>query len=94
MAFENRYNNLLALCERIPDIQRRQVVSVLGSPSGKPRYHRLLELYFADQAAMETALRSKAGQEAGRELTQRFPSGSVETAWADVFEEDGGSTPQ
>jgi uncharacterized protein (TIGR02118 family) len=91
-AFEDRYNDFLALCERIPDIARRQVVSVLGSPGGQPHYHRILELYFADQATMETALRSKIGQEAGAELAKRFPAGSFDTLLADVFEEAGGSS--
>jgi hypothetical protein len=91
--FEDRYNDFLALCERIPDIARRQVVNVLGSPSGQPRYYRILELYFADQPTMENALRSKIGQEAGAELVKRFPAGSFDTLLADVFEENGGSTP-
>jgi len=91
-AFENVYNDFLALVERMPDIQRRQVVSVLGSPLGETDKHRILEVYFDDQLQMEEALRSRAGQEAGGEL-RRFPAGSFEMLFADVFEESGGSTP-
>jgi uncharacterized protein (TIGR02118 family) len=92
-AFENRYNDFLALVERMPDVERRQVISVLGSPVGEPRYYRVLEIYFADQARMEASLRSKPGQEAGGELTRRFPAGTFEAIFAEVYEEAGGSTP-
>jgi uncharacterized protein (TIGR02118 family) len=90
--FENSYNDLLALIERMPDIQRRQVISVIGSPAGKPPYYRILEVYFADQNTMEQSLLSKQGQEAGQQLAT-FPRESVEMIFADVYEEIGGSTP-
>ncbi|MBZ0275381.1 MAG: EthD family reductase [Anaerolineae bacterium] len=91
--FENAYNDFLALIERMPDIQRRQVVNVLSSPMGQPRYYRILEIYFKDQAAMESSLRSPAGQEAGSELGRRFRVGTYESLFAEVYEETGGSTP-
>jgi uncharacterized protein (TIGR02118 family) len=91
-AFEGSYNDFLALIERMPDIRRRQVVNVLGSPVGQPRYYRILEIYFDDKAALENSLRSKAGQEAGAELSRRFPADSYETLFADVYEETGGRT--
>ncbi|MBL8118104.1 MAG: EthD family reductase [Anaerolineae bacterium] len=91
--FENAYNDLLALVERMPNIQRRQVVNVLGSPSGEAPYYRLLEIYFDSVEAMQEALRSKAGQEAGGELGRRFVAGTYAAYYADVFEEAGGSTP-
>jgi uncharacterized protein (TIGR02118 family) len=91
-AFENVYNDFLALVERMPGIQRRQVINVLGSPLGETRYHRILEVYYDEQAQMEESLRSKAGQEAGGEL-RRFPTGSFEMLFAEVFEEAGGRTP-
>lgn len=92
-AFENAYNDLLALVERMPDVERRQVVNVLGSPAGDVPYYRVLEIYFSDSARMEASLRSKAGQEAGGELGRRFPAGSFEVMYAEVYEETGGSTP-
>jgi uncharacterized protein (TIGR02118 family) len=91
-AFENRYNDFLALIERMPDIQRRQVISVLGSPVGEARYYRILEIYFADMGQMEASLRSKAGQEAGGELARRFPADTFEAMFAEVYEEAGGRT--
>ena len=88
-AFENAYNDFLALAERMPYIVRRQVVDVLGSPTGISPYHRILEIYFNDQAQMEAGLRSGQGQEAGAELRKRFPARSFEVLYADVYEEAG-----
>jgi hypothetical protein len=90
--FEMAYNDLLALIERMPHITRRQVIDVLGSPVGAPRYYRILEVYYNDQTQMEESLRSKAGQEAGSELSRRFIPGKFETMFAEVYEEAGGST--
>ena len=90
-AFENRYNDLLALMERLPNITRRQVVNVIGSPTGETPYHRVLEIYFEDEDTLRDALMSPAGQEAGGEIF-RFPDGSFEVFFADVYEEAGGRT--
>ena len=89
--FENAYNDFLALVERMPGIQRRQVNSVLGSPLGDTSLYRILEIYFEDSEHMDASLRSPAGQEAGGEL-RRLPSGSFEIFFAEVYEETGGST--
>lgn len=94
MKFENSYNDLLALIERMTDITRRQVVNVLGSPMGKSPYYRILEVYFEDEARMRAALLTPAGQEAGAELTTRFPRDSFDVFFADVYEETGGRTPR
>jgi uncharacterized protein (TIGR02118 family) len=91
--FETAYNDFLALVERMPDIQRRQVVNVVGSPKGVSPYYRILEVYFADKATLEASLRSPAGQEAGNELVRRFIAGTYETLFAEIYEEAGGSTP-
>jgi uncharacterized protein (TIGR02118 family) len=90
-AFENLYNDFLALVERMPDIQRRQVIDVLGSPVGETRLHRILEVYFDTYDQMQAALQTPAGQEAGAELT-KFPPGSFELVFAEVYEEVGGQT--
>lgn len=91
-SFENRYNDLLALVERMPNITRRQVNTVTGSPTGESPYYRILEVYYADQQQMEESLLSPAGQEAGGEV-MKFPEGSFDMVFADVYEEAGGSTP-
>ncbi len=90
-AFENSYNDLLALVERMPHIQRRQVITVTGSPAGLSPYYRILEVYFENQQQMEAALISPAGQEAGGQIMM-FPPESFETIFAEVYEEAGGRT--
>ena len=90
--FEDVYNDFFALVEKMPNISRRQVTDVLGSPVGETQLFRVLELYFDDRAKMETALNSPAGQKAGRELG-RLPAGSFEMVFAEVYEEEGGRTP-
>ncbi len=91
--FEDSYNNFLALIERMPDIRRRQVISVLGSPMGTPRLYRILEVYFDSYDALDAALKSPQGQEAGGEL-RTFPPGQIELLFAEVYEEAGGQTEQ
>lgn len=92
-AFENAYNDLLALIERMPDIRRRQVVNVLGSPVGDAPFYRVLEVYFDDMERLRGSLRSEAGQAAGAELGRRFEGGTYQAWFAEVYEEDGGQTP-
>lgn len=89
--FENSYNDLLALVERMPDIIRRQVINIVGSPLGDSRIYRILEVYFEDQTKMEESLRSTSGQEAGGEIS-RFPAKSFELVFAEVYEEAGART--
>ena len=89
--FENVYQDFLALVERMPDILRRQVVHITGSPQGSPKFYRILELYFESAAMQQGALMSEIGQEAGKELS-RLPQGAVQLLFADVYEEEGGRT--
>jgi len=90
--FENTYQDFLALIERMPNILRRQVVHITGSPQGTPTYYRILEIYFESLDKQQEALLSSVGQEAGKEIG-KFPAGSIELLFADVYEEAGGSTP-
>ncbi|MEO0563501.1 MAG: hypothetical protein AAF125_15440 [Chloroflexota bacterium] len=93
--FEAGYTAFLAMVEQIPNITRRQVVDVLGSPEGTTRFYRVLELYFEDREVMSAALNTEAGQRAGAGLYEVFgPKGyAFATYFADVYEEAGGSTP-
>lgn len=91
-AFENSYNDLLALVERMPHISRRQVITVVGSPLGEAPYYRILEVYFPDQPTMQESLRSPQGQEAGAQMGT-FPANSFHMIFAEVYEEQGGHTP-
>jgi hypothetical protein len=91
-AFEIGYNEFLALIERMPNVQRRQVVNVLGSPRGDSPLYRILEVYFEDYAGMQASLNTFQGQEAGGHLNT-FPKSSFEMIFAEVYEETGGHTP-
>ncbi len=90
--FENIYQDFLALVERMPNILRRQVVHVTGSPQGAPEIYRILEIYFESTEKQTEALLSPAGQEAGAELA-RLPAGAAQLLFAEVYEEDGGGEP-
>jgi hypothetical protein len=83
------------MVEQIPNIMRRQVVTITGSPEGQSPYYRILELYFDSQQTMTDALKTEAGQIAGSGLYEVFkPLGyKFDTAFAEVFEEAGGATP-
>jgi len=83
--FEARYNQNLALLERMPGIQRRQACVVFGSPGGQSNYYRLLEFYFESAADLDTALRSPEGQTAGSDLMQF--ARDAELLFAEVFED-------
>ncbi|HVU14879.1 MAG TPA: hypothetical protein VHD90_26575 [Phototrophicaceae bacterium] len=91
--FEFAYNNFLAAVERMPDIQRRQVNMILGSPT-RERYYRVLEIYFNTYEALDAALKSEIGQKAGHELASGFEPDTFETYFAEVYEESGGQTPR
>lgn len=91
--FEAVYQDFLALVERMPHIQRRQVVHVTGSPQGSPEFYRILEVYFESSSRQTAALMSPVGQEAGSEL-RRLPDDAYQLLMADVYEEAGGSTAQ
>src|SRR5260221_14623739 len=84
-AFEVRYNQNLALMEKMPGIQRRQACVVLGGPGGKSPYYRILELYFVDFPTLDSAMLSPEGRAAGGDLMQ-FARDS-QLIFADVYEE-------
>lgn len=90
--FDDAYNAFLAAAEQMPGITRRQVNHVLGSPLGASPYERVLELYFADYAAMQASMTGAQGQAAGAALYKLAP-GDFEMLFSEVYEEAGGSTP-
>ena len=90
--FETGYNAFLGLIENISQIKRRQVNSVLGSPMGETNLYRALEIYFEDAEEMNRALNSPVGQTAGGELARRFPAGTFDLYFAEVYEEAGAHT--
>jgi uncharacterized protein (TIGR02118 family) len=85
--FEAKYNANLALLEKMPGILRRQANIVWGGPGGDSQIYRILEFYFDDRAALDSALTSPAGAEAGQDL-MAYAADVVELLFVDVFEDD------
>jgi uncharacterized protein (TIGR02118 family) len=90
--FETFYNANLALMERIPGVTRRQVNMVFGAPGGPSPYYRVLELYFEDYEALDSAMRTPEGEAAGRHLMMHAAE-LADMFFSEVYEEEGGSTP-
>lgn len=91
-SFERVYNAILAELEQMPGILRRQVASVTGAPQPPAAFYRMLSLDFADEEALQAALLSAPGQEAGR-IIRRLPRETYEVLFAENYEESGGKTP-
>lgn len=85
--FEQGYAENLAKLEALPGIVRRQANVILGSPTQNREYYRVLELYFDNFMAMDRAMTSPAGTQAGQDL-MRYTNGQVELLFMDVFEDD------
>lgn len=66
--FEQRYRRNLTMLGQMPGVQRIQAGQVLGSPAGEANYHRVVEVFFEDFAALDRALTSPAGVTAGKDL--------------------------
>ena len=91
--FESQYNQFLSRVEKMPGVTRRQVINVMGSPTGQSPYYRILEVYYNNRREMELSLATPIGQEAGRQL-RAFPAGGFEMLFAEVYEETGGWPPE
>ncbi len=69
-AFERHYREVHApLVRKVPGLERIVVNRVLADPmGGKPRYHLVAELHFADRAAFEAAARTPEFRATGADL--------------------------
>ncbi|MGH2537406.1 MAG: EthD family reductase [Candidatus Promineifilaceae bacterium] len=77
----------LPAAERLPGLLKREVGRVMGKPGGASRFYLMVELYFADQAAFQSAMRSPAGQELAAALAEWEVAGLITWFYADAFEE-------
>ena len=65
------------LVEQIPGLVRFEGARfVSAGDGGEQTYHRIAELYFADQAALQAALGSDEGRATGADYQQIAPPGS------------------
>jgi len=79
--FDQHYNDVhMPIVGRWPGVQRTEVARVSGGPGGSASpYHLITEIYFADNDALNAALGSEAGREAGKDFMAIAPGGSFMT---------------
>ena len=66
-----------ALVDKVPGLERWEGARfVAAADGGEPTYHRIAELYFADQAALQAALESEQGRATAADYQQIAPPGS------------------
>ena len=77
-AFDEHYLGVHGpLVEKIPGLERWEGARFLAAADGgEQTYHRIAELYFTDQAALEAALGSAEGQATAGDYGQIAPPGS------------------
>jgi uncharacterized protein (TIGR02118 family) len=85
--YEERYNEFLMSLEQLPGMRRKSVSNVYAAPGGMAHYRDVVEITFDDRSALEAALTSPAGVEAGNRLI-RFAGPDAITLFAEVMEED------
>ncbi len=80
-AFDAHYRDVhMPIVARWPGVERVELATVIGGPGGSPSpYHQIAEIYFADAAALNAALGSDAGREAGKDFMAIAPEGSFMT---------------
>lgn len=65
------------LVERLPGLVRWESARFVGAADGgEQTYHRIAELYFADEAALQAAFGSEEGQATAGDYQQIAPPGS------------------
>jgi uncharacterized protein (TIGR02118 family) len=77
-AFEKHYQEVhVPLARGVPGLQRFEAGRVVAAPDqGELTYHRIAELTFEDQSALEAALSSEHGQKTAGDYQAIAPPGS------------------
>jgi len=77
-AFDKEYVDVHGpLVEKLPGLQRFETGTFVAAlDGGEQTYHRIAELYFADDAAMQAAFGSSAGAETAGHYGKIAPPGS------------------
>lgn len=80
-AFDKHYAEVhMPIVGRWPGVERVELAKVTGGPLGSPSpYHQIAEIYFADENALNEALGSEAGRDAGKDFMGIAPPGSFMT---------------
>lgn len=85
--YDQQYNDFLIKVDRLPGMLRKAVSNVYAGPGGFVPYHAVVEVYFENPAALQAALTSPPGVEAGNALNA-FAGANAITLFAEVFEEN------
>jgi uncharacterized protein (TIGR02118 family) len=85
--YDQGYNDFLMKIEHLPGMLRKAVSQVYAGPGGFAPYHGVVEVYFEDPAALQAALSSPEGVDAGNALIAFAGPDSI-TLFADVLEEN------
>lgn len=77
-AFDEHYLGVhMPLAVQIPGLERAETCTLAAAlDGGEHTYHRMAELYFADQAALEAAFGSPEGAATAADYGQIAPPGS------------------
>jgi uncharacterized protein (TIGR02118 family) len=77
-AFEQHYTGThMRLVDQLPGLQRTETGKVGAAiDGGEKTYHRITELYFADDAALQAAFGCAEGQATAADYQQIAPPGS------------------
>ena len=85
--FDENWPQFLHLAEQMPGLQREATSRVLHSLFGNQSYILIHELFFESLEALQTAMASSFGRQAGQEL-QRMTQGKVILLVGDHNEDD------
>jgi uncharacterized protein (TIGR02118 family) len=85
--YDQGYNNFLIKVDHLPGMLRKAVSHIYAGPGGFVPYHAVVEAYFENPAALQAALTSPPGVEAGNALTA-FAGADAITLFAEVLEEN------
>ncbi len=79
--FDRRYGHHLDLLKKMPGVKTVQENMVTGGPAGETPYHRIIEVFFENAAALDAALISPEGVTAGKDL---MSFANVEVLFAEI----------
>jgi uncharacterized protein (TIGR02118 family) len=85
--YDQQYNDFLIMVDRLPGMLRKAVSNVYAGPGGFVPYRAVVEAYFESPAALQAALTSPPGVEAGNALIA-FAGADAFTLFAEVLEEN------
>ena len=86
--FERRWSDeFVPLAERMPGLRRVSLARAYGGPTGPTDVYLVHEFYFDDSIALQQAMVSAEGQQAGRAL-MGFAARQVSLTFAEHLEEE------